>query len=265
MTERLTSLSAVKVWLGIEGDEADDLLRHLIEGASQFVLNYIGRETFTARVYTDRFLGNGKGSAVLKNWPVISITSVFVAGATINASNFGSYGLPSSGYSLGEVLEGPGSLDLVGYMFYSGAPAEVVYTAGYQTSQSFTTTETDSTVDPIFTTLRGQWIANVRVLSGDTVLTEVVGTPSTGEYAVNEDGVYTFADAAIPVTITYNYAPMDISMATMELVGEAYRRKERIGQISKTMGGQQTAAYSQKDMNDTIRSALNPYRRVVPV
>lgn len=265
MTERLTSLSAIKVWLDITGNEADDLLRNLIEGASQLVLNYIGRETFTARTYVDRFRGNGKGSAVLKHWPVISITSVFVAGATINASNFGSTGLPSPGYSLGEVLEGPGSLDLTGHAFYSGAPAEVTYTAGYQTSQSFTLA---NPVEPVFTTLKGQWIANVRVVLQDgTILTQVPQNPAAGEYAVNEDGVYTFnaAQAGASLTIVYNYAPMDISMAVMELVGETYRRRERIGQISKTLGGQQTAQYSQKDMNETIRAALQPYRRVVPL
>lgn len=263
MTERLTSLQAVKDWLGITEDDADEqLLRH-IDGASQLVLNYLARNSFVSQSYTDQLRGNGKDNIILRNWPVLGVTSLFVAGTAIEASTFNNVGVPTNGYQLGPNLEGPNSLFLNGSAFYAGAPVKVTYTAGYQTSQAFTT----AVGQKITPTAKGQWIANVEVTSGSTVLTEVASAPAAGQYSVDEAGEYTFADADAPmdVLITYDYAPMDIANATMEIVGEAWRRREHIGQVSKSLGGQQTASYSQKDMNDTVKLVLNNYRRVVPL
>lgn len=72
-----------------------------------------------------------------------------------------------------------------------------------------------------------------------------------------------------PVVISYTAgyvtAPADVQQACTELVGEAYKRRERIGQTSKTLGGQETVAFSQKDMNEAVRTALASYRNTVPV
>lgn len=70
----------------------------------------------------------------------------------------------------------------------------------------------------------------------------------------------------VEVTYTAGYAvvPADVEQACIEIVGEAFKRKERIGQLSKTLGGQETIAFSQADMNAAVRAMLDPYRRVVP-
>jgi len=49
------------------------------------------------------------------------------------------------------------------------------------------------------------------------------------------------------------------------MVGERYRYKNRISEVSKSLGGQETMALSQKDMPDFIRTLLQPYKRVIPV
>ena len=71
-----------------------------------------------------------------------------------------------------------------------------------------------------------------------------------------------------PVVVSYTagYAtvPADIAQATIELAGEAFRRRDRIGLGSKTLGGQETVAFSQKDMNDTVRTLLAPYQVLAP-
>ena len=71
-----------------------------------------------------------------------------------------------------------------------------------------------------------------------------------------------------PVVVSYTagYAttPPDIAQAAVELVGEAYRRRDRIGVASKTLGGQEVVAYSLKDMNDTARALLAPYQVLAP-
>jgi hypothetical protein len=72
----------------------------------------------------------------------------------------------------------------------------------------------------------------------------------------------------LPVVVTYTagYAttPPDVAQAAIELVGEAYRRRDRIGLASKTLGGQEVVAFSLKDMNDTIRALLAPYQVLAP-
>jgi hypothetical protein len=49
------------------------------------------------------------------------------------------------------------------------------------------------------------------------------------------------------------------------MVVERYSYKNRPGMVSKSLGGQETMSYSQKDMPDYLRSTLQPYRRVLPV
>ena len=62
----------------------------------------------------------------------------------------------------------------------------------------------------------------------------------------------------------YATVPPSIQQACNELVGEAFARRSRIGQVSKTLGGQETVAFAQKDMGEFTRTALAAFVRVVP-
>lgn len=66
-----------------------------------------------------------------------------------------------------------------------------------------------------------------------------------------------------PVVVSYTAGfitlPADLSQAVNELVGEAFKRRDHIGQTSKTLGGQETVGFSQADMNASIKTALNQY------
>ncbi len=262
--ERLTTLAAVKEWLKIEGTTGDAQLLRLIDGASRFVLNWLDRSSFRVQSYTQNFRGNGRGSQLLYNWPVVAVSSVGVGGSLILASTLGTGGLPGSGYTVGDTRMGPQSLDLHGHNFFYGAPSQVVYTAGYRTTDTSVLTASPWTVTPASD---GQWSLDIGVTLNGVAATKVTGTPTTGQYAVSEWGVYTFAAADVgkTVVITYDYVPWDVSWAVTELIGEWYRRKDRIGILSKTLGGQETVTFSQKDMGDTIRASLQPYANVVPV
>ncbi len=72
-----------------------------------------------------------------------------------------------------------------------------------------------------------------------------------------------------PVVVTYTagfeIAPAAVVQATIELVGEAFRRRDRIGQTSKTLGGQETVAFQVGDMNATTKAMLASYQAVVPI
>jgi hypothetical protein len=263
MTERLTTLAAVKDYLGITDDDSNSFLDRLILSASQFVLTWIGRDTFGVTDYTMNFRGNGKSSVLLPFWPVTAVTSVGVAGSAIGASTLGNYGNPNSGYVLADPRFGPQSLDLYGYSFWHGAPSQVIYTAGFRTSQTFTIPATPFQVTP---TEGGQWIGDIGVTIDGTAATKVDSGPATGEYSVDVSGLYTFAaaDTGKEAVISYDLVPFDVSFAVTELIGEWYKRKDRIGILSKTLGGQETVTFSQKDMGDSIRSTLQPYMNVVP-
>jgi len=52
MTERLTTLAAVKDWLDISNNDSDTALVRLIDAASQFVLGWLNRDSFNAKEYS---------------------------------------------------------------------------------------------------------------------------------------------------------------------------------------------------------------------
>lgn len=264
MNERLTTLAAVKDWLDITNTDSDPALIRLIDAASQFILNWIGWPSFGVREYTMNFRGNGRPYSILNQWPVQSVTSVGIGGSFVQASTFGQAGLPSNGYYLSDRRFGPQQLILQGYGFWNGAPSQVIYHAGFRASQSTVIPATPFQITP---NTDGQWIADISVEIDGTEAVKVDSGPTAGQYSVDEWGTYTFAaaDATKTAVMTYDYAPWDVSFAVQELIGEWYKRKDRIGLISKTLGGQETVTFSQKDMGDSIRATLQPYVNVVPM
>lgn len=70
---------------------------------------------------------------------------------------------------------------------------------------------------------------------------------------------------AIGYTAGYSTIPPDIAQACIELVALRYRERTRIGEVSKSLGGAETVAYSQKDLSDAIKTLLQQYRTVIPV
>lgn len=268
MTERLTTLAAVKDWLEIENDSSDEQLIRLIDAASQFVLGWLNRTSFQVQTYTQNFRGNGHTTMLLANWPVVSVTSVGIGGVVVPAASLGTGGLPSSGYVVSDARKTNQSLDLYGgYGFTRGAPSQIVYTAGFtHTEQATLPAAVDSLVtyspaSHVWSKDRGVVIAGVELQPTDST------SPDSGEYHVDLWGKYTLNEdtAGLEASISYDYVPADVSFAVTELIGEWYKRKDRIGVLSKTLGGQETITYSQRDMNDSIRSSLQIYKNVVPI
>jgi hypothetical protein len=265
MTERLTTLAQVKDYLGIDSDQtsSDAFLTRLIDAASQFIFGWLNRTSFQVRTYTQNFRGNGKTSAMMVNWPIQSVTSVGIGGSFVGASVIGNAGLPGSGYVVSDFRNGPQTIDLYGYSFWSSAPSQVIYTAGFRTTETSPIPATPFKITP---TAAGQWTLDIAVTIDGSVATKVKSGPVTGQYSLDDWGTYTFAAADVGKTaaITYDYVPFDVSFAATELIGEWYRRKDRIGVLSKTLGGQETVTFSQRDMGDTIKTSLQPYMNVVP-
>lgn len=81
----LTTVANVKQYLSLTGDTTDDLLSRLIDAASAFVENWLGRQVLQATV-TEWQSGNGKEALLLAQSPVVSVESVTVGDQTIRAA-----------------------------------------------------------------------------------------------------------------------------------------------------------------------------------
>lgn len=271
MAERLTTLANVKAWLDIDSDSSDALLTRAIDAASQFALNYMNRESMGAKDYTENFLGNGKSSTLLHNWPIIGISLVGINGNLIPESTVAVGGLPTRGYRVSDRRQSPQSVQLYGYNFLYQAPCQVVYKAGYETFQDFTLSVSEDsgkvTVQP--REGEGLWVADQGVTIDNVIAVKTSSQdPSAGEYYVDEWGLYTFSldDVSKVAVISFSYCPFAVSFGVTELVGEWIKRKDRIGVASKALSGgvSETVTFTQSDMNEAVRSYLQAYRNVVP-
>lgn len=63
----------------------------------------------------------------------------------------------------------------------------------------------------------------------------------------------------------YSTVPPAIAQACNELVGEAFERRDRIGQASKSLGNGEVISFSMDAMNKTTAKALMAYQSVAPV
>lgn len=265
----LTTLSHVKDWLGIPDNQtaSDAVLSRLITSASRFILGYLQRDSLAVTTYNEIYDGYGNNFMMLRQWPIINLTDIQFCGVTINTPSTGNPRTP--GYILeptNSVAGGQQRLTLWGYCFPRMKAAVMInYEAGYQVTGEAQTIP--ATPGPYTVTTNNVWLGDGGVTyTNGTPLTFVTTNPAQGQYSV-PDGVYTFnaADQGQGILLTYSYVPADIEEATYEMVSERFKYKDRIGMNSKSLGGQETVSFSQKDMSDFVETLLNPYRRVVPV
>jgi hypothetical protein len=71
----LVSLDEAKEYLAIQGSEEDEIVAAIVNGVSGTVSAYLGRE-LVQKTYTEYYNGNGTPSLILRNYPVVSITSI---------------------------------------------------------------------------------------------------------------------------------------------------------------------------------------------
>jgi hypothetical protein len=94
----ITTLAAVKAWAAIQSSNEDQIVQDAITAFSNYVLNFTGRgnadgsvpstSPFNAVVSYDEFYdGNGNDRLLLRNWPIVTVTSVKDSGVTIPASS----------------------------------------------------------------------------------------------------------------------------------------------------------------------------------
>jgi Phage gp6-like head-tail connector protein len=266
----LVSLANLKCWLDITATDDDVLLAGLITQISRAILNFLDRPGILPQAYTDIYDGGNDVSISLRQWPVMSITSCIVNGVAIPPSPPLVGGASTQ---VGYVLDPPAvvppgamqRLSLRRYLFTPGLQnVTISYSAGYQITESVII----PTTPPYSVSAQapyGNWASDAGVVYSNGIpLVAVPGNPSAGQYAV-VSGVYAFAqaDAGSTVLLSYGYVPAEIACCCMDWAAERYAYRSRIGQSSKSLGGQETMAFIVKDVPDFVASALSPYRRVV--
>lgn len=267
----LAILSGVKAWLDIAGSDDDQLLAQLITQISRAILNILDRPSILPTSYSETYDGGNDSSIVLRNWPVNGVVSCSVNGVGIPAAPPLVAGAP---FQVGYVLDDtdvapPGRmqrLSLRGRRFALGLQnVAISYSAGYQVAAEIVTAPVTAPFSVAALAPYGDWASDHGVAYAEgAALAPVAANPSAGQYCV-VNGVYTFAaaDAGTSLSLTYGYVPADLAVACTDWVAERYAYRTRIGQQSKSLGGQETMAFIVKNVPDFVAFALQPYRRVV--
>ena len=272
----LTNIDAVNNWLGITNNTSAVQLGQLITAVSRVIYATLARPSLLPRTLTERYDGQGNTRMFLKNYPVLNVSQVLMNGLVVQASTPPTENSPATFGWLLDPWDGtpPGRnqpLDFIYGCWWRGPQnIQVTYQCGYGVvgeAQNVPESPGPYTITPIAP--YGPWWSNIGVAyaSNNAPLTLVTGAPSAGQYSISE-GVYTFsaADAGAAVLLGYGFVPQDIFEIATELVGERFTYKQRIGVVSKSLGGQETMSYSQRDIPAWCMSALAPYRQtMVPV
>lgn len=277
----LATLAQVKAWLPSAPASADDtLLGSLITAATTTILSKIQRGPVSLSVKATEYydgLGPSETRKLLRRWPVTSITSLYVGSSLISPLPPQTVGPPTgSGYVI-EQWDGslPGklqSLDLVNWFFERGRQnVQIIYTAGYLVSGELQTIPATGPFTLTALQMNGPFAQDQGVsFVGGAALTPVSGTPSTGQYNAGtpaNGGVYTFAaaDEGKPISMNYSFVPAPLNQACLEMAGEAYRYRTRIGERSHTIPGPQTVAYDLSRLTKAQEMMLQPFINVVPL
>src|SRR5205085_10787744 len=79
----LCTLAHVKAWLGRSDSNSDALLTALITRTSRQLLSYLRRATILLHTVSEIRDGTGSQSLMLREWPVLSVSSLTIGAQTI--------------------------------------------------------------------------------------------------------------------------------------------------------------------------------------
>lgn len=277
----LASLPDVKSWLSVAGTTSDSILSRLVTSVSSQIRGHLCRSSLISQVWVDRRSGRGNNSFVLRNWPVTSVASVYVGGFLVPQSvQIGG----GQGWTQGWYLD-PGDwappdagrqavIRLRGFDFCYGTDNVVVtYTAGYLTAESSVVPASPYTYS--IAGSYGPWTADSGVVFTDVTPSQVLiynpnsGAVTEGQYGLTgetpQQYVFAAADVGRLFSASYSYVPADLEQICIELVGERWRYRDRIGQRSKSLGGQETMSYFGTGIPDYAKEALHIFVDHVPL
>jgi len=136
-----------------------------------------------------------------------------------------------------------------GFFFIGAQNVVVNYTAGYLVSSEPQTVPLSAPY--VVTTNQFQGIQSHDdgvVYATGGLLSPVATITTGGQYLAPVDanpGVYSFglSDAGKSLFISYSFIPADLEEACIQMVAERYSYRSRVGQLGKSLGGQETMRY----------------------
>ena len=265
----------------------DLMLPTMISAASQFFLTLTSLPYIALTSFTERRNGTGGSSLTTRNRPIQTISSLVINNLNIPVSadgvqpgyyfnagesviylvgGFGFFGrhfapIGFGGYP-GKFVKGFGNVFITGTAGYPNSPASVVAAipaAVFPAVVSFYS-------NPLFATLVVAAGATVTNLNTNLPMTQIPsGTPVSGQFLLNPSAVFVFAgaDAGIPVQINYTAigVPFDIQQAVYEMVGWAYKEKDRIGMTSQRFADNLSNSFQKTPFSDRAKRTIQLYTR----
>ena len=242
---------------------SDPILQRLISSVSTYVKSWLNR-TIANTDYVEMRNGVGSVRMLTKQFPITSF-----AGVTVN-------GLPvplravlapvmtyqqAGGYVFDDI-----SVMLSGYCFATGFQNVILqYAAGFLVEGE---AQTVPATAPYTLSTLAHWSAGdrgVAYAATGVALTKVTGAPNPGEYAV-AGSVYTFniLDAGLGVLISYAFVPFDIEQAVIDIIGDWFKYKDRIGTLSEGIEGQ-SITFVNSAITARALGVLNQYKLYAPI
>lgn len=286
MINDLTTLANVKAWM--QGDtsssnKGDQVMAQAITRVSAAMLAWLSISSLVKHTITEQRQGVGGSSLMLKNFPVLSISSLVVNNLAVVPGPPNVVGAQYSNALPGYYLEpwdgfppaSPQLLTVVGVAFTRSAAVpnvSVTYQVGYVYSGDSQVVPAGGAVLPASPLGLMVQDAGVTYTNG-TALVAVVANPTVGQYvppqplAVVPTVNYQFAAADIGQTVvmSYSYVPAAIEGAACEWVAERLTYRTRIGQRSKSLGGQESVAFDISGVPKWVQVVLSQFRQVVPI
>lgn len=135
--DNLTTVPALKEWLGQETDVSDGEFGTLIQVASSIIGRYLGRDNLGSVIsYTENYFRRGNRlndrawfDLTLRHYPIVTVTSVTMNNTILTPISQDELQSGQSGYY---VAEGDGEPRNLKFMYLARTnPISVAYTAGY--------------------------------------------------------------------------------------------------------------------------------------
>lgn len=272
----LTTPGRVANWMANPPALPSPILSQLIGSMTGLIYSKLNRARVFNQTFTRIFDGVGNMQLVLPDYPVTSVISVQQGSVVIPPSalpninqtqpagtNFG-YGYRVVPWD-GNLPGANATLEFVNGFFYTAPQSvRVIYQAGYLISNEVAVVP--SSPGP-YTVLvqqpQGIWSRDNGVTyANGTALVPVATITGAGQYIPPTDtnpGLYTFgvADATQSLLISYSFIPSPLEEACIQLVAERYSYRNRVGEISKSLGGQETITFMRGGSNSAFRRSSN--------
>ena len=276
----LTTQQRVVTWMGTGPTQPSAILTQLISSMTQMIYSRLSRSRVYSQTFVRTFDGVGNMQLVLPDYPVTKLIAVQQGNCTVPLSVLPAPGAAQptgtiNGFGCRVALwdgQLPGenaTLEFANGFFWQGAQnIRVTYQAGYLVALEPVVVPTSpyaATVQQLY----GIWSRDNGVVYAATgvALTPVAASPTAGQYIPPPDatpGLYTFsaADVNANLLVSYSFVPADLEEACIQMVAERYVYRGRVGDISKSLGGQESIRYA-RGMPPEVKELIQPYVSVV--